>query len=220
MFKDLFERMKELAVGSQSQGLFTSFQDDLYKHDLDIVTNDLQCGDVWLWIIKECGSYLTLVRPENEYLQAILNTVKRDGMKRRYFIISVMQDRCDIKEVPVLDLHDVVKSQPYIKNRVPNRQFASSLLYGAFPSVKGTIMMANHSLEKGAELFLSVAANSLTYVTTVSNKSGTIGLPFDANRASGYLKLTVTTEFGHGELVPITAKVFNNAVKKVIKRAA
>ncbi len=220
MFKDLFERMKKLAVASQSKGLFSAFQDDLYKHDLDIVTNDLQCGETWLWVIKEYGTYLTLVCPGNEYLQALLDTVKRDGMKRRYFIISVMQDRCDIKEVPVLDLHDVVKSQPYIKNRVPNRQFASSLLYGAFPSVKGTIMMANHSLEKGAELFLSVAANSLTYVTTASNKSGTIGLPFDANRASGYLKLTVTTEFGHGELVPITAKVFNNAVKKVIKRAA
>jgi len=220
MFEDLFERMKSLAVSSQSLGLFAAFHDDLYKHDLDIVMNDLKCGDRFLWIIKEYGTYLTLVCPDNEFLQVVLDSVKRDGMKRRYFIISVMQDRCDIAEVPVLGLHNVVKSLPYIKNRVPNRRFASSLLYEAFPSVKGSIMMSDHSFENGAELYLSVTANSLTYVTTVTNKSRSIGLPFDASRASGYLKLAVTTEFGHGELVPITARVFNNAVKKAIKRAA
>lgn len=220
MFQELHNKMVALAIGSQAQGLFNSFNDPLYKHYKDIVLNDCQVGDSWLFMINEYGTYLALVCPDNEYLQTLLGSVKRDGPKRRYFILSVLSERCNITEVPLEGIKDVLKSAPYIKNRVPKRQLAISLLYGAFPSVKGTIMMSDHRLENGAELFLSVAANSLTYVTTASNKSRTIGLPFDANRASGYLKLTVTTEFGHGELVPITARVFNNAVKKVNKRAA
>ena len=219
MFNELFNQMVNLAEASKSKGLFSSFNDDLYIHDKDIVLNDLQVNDRYLWIIKEFGTYLTLVQPGNEYLDALLSTIQRDGLKRQYFIITVHPERCDISEVPVADVAAVVSKLPFIKNRVPKRQFAHSLLCNAFPSLRGSIMFSDHSFEKGAELFLSLTSNSVTYVSMASFKARTLSVPFDVDR-TGYLKLTVTSEFGHGILEPITARSFNFALKKSVKRAA
>ncbi|WP_445766779.1 hypothetical protein [Rheinheimera sp.] len=209
--KSLFTYLKKLVENAQVP-LFTANKDDFYKLDKDVIHHDLQVGDIWYFGIKECGTYLTLADSQSEYMQTLLSPMY--APERRHFLIKITgEDSFDIKEHCFASLADAVRKINRNPNRVPARQFGSEILFGLEPMFRGSVLMSDFTMDKGAVLYLSLNNNSASYITK-SGKARAIGLPFSFDRKTGAYKITITTEFGHGVCERIKMSVFTRAQKQ------
>jgi len=216
--KALYDHLKHLAE-SAAAPLFTSFQNDLYELDRDTIMHDLLPGDAWYWSIKECGTYLTLAHNENEYLQELLSP--RHSPERRHFLIHITgKDTFEIKEYNFETLAAAVSKIKKNPGRVAPRQFGSEILFELEPALRGTLLMSDFTMTKGATLYLTLNNNSASYVTKCG-KCRSIGLPFSFERKTGSYKITITDKFGHAVCDQIKYSVFARAQKSYAgKRAA
>lgn len=125
----LFESMLNLASKIQAKTLNTSFPlltsylDDINVRDRDVVMNDMQAGDVWLWVLKSngCGTYLLLL--DGDMYSGFDKRIAEEGTKT--FLIRVSgQDEGTIKPIKS-DTAIGMLDKPYNKkNRVPRRLYA------------------------------------------------------------------------------------------------
>jgi hypothetical protein len=217
--KALFNALK-LIVESSPAPLFTSFQDDFYRQDKDVITHDIQPGDTWYFSIKECGTYLVLVDKDSEYLQQLMRPIY--APERRHFLISIsdaFESGFDIKEYTMDTIAGAVAKVRIYPNRKPARDFLHPILMKLEPALKGSRVFSDFTATKGAVLYLSLTANSVTYISN-NGISRTLGLPFDMYRKTGAYKVKVTSDFGHAELEQIKQGVFQRAVKANTKKAA
>lgn len=214
MYKELFLQMTELVESSKKLGLFSSFHDDFYVCDRDQVENDFQVTDRYFWQIKECGTYLARIRPDSELLAAYLSSLNE---KHRYFIIEVNSDGCVIKEFKAGEIKGAVAKTSWNANRTPRREYARHLLLKRWPALEGSLMLSRMAFTKGEEVYLSVTNNSLSYAISTSCRADVMSIPFSTERETGYFKLCVTTDFGHGELVAVTSRQYNAAQKRLGK---
>lgn len=74
-----------VALAESSSSLFQAYKDDLYVIDRDVLENDVAHGDIWLWVLKECGTWLTRLMHQTDVLDAI-NSVS--SSKDRWFVIE------------------------------------------------------------------------------------------------------------------------------------
>lgn len=218
MSAELFAQMKVLVEESKSRGLFSSFHADFYANDKDVIENDMQAFDCWLFIIKECGTYLSLISKYSPYIKACLSDTPAN---HRYFIISVKPgQQSTITEYCSKTIAGAVAKVPCNENRVPRREFARPLMGNHWPSLADSRLYSDMTFTKGEEVFLHFTANSVTYAIPKNANSRTLAMPFDVNRQTGFHQLTITSAFGHATLTPITAKQFNAAVRKANKQHA
>jgi hypothetical protein len=214
MDADLFGQMTRLVVESKQQGLFTHYETDFYQNDKDTIEHDFQNGDSWLFRIKQCGTTLVLITPHSEYVSAALSDISPE---HRYFIVSVQSTGSTITEYAPSDIKQAVSQARYITNRKPRREYCRPLMERHWPSLYNSVLYSDMSFAKGEDVFFSVTNNSLSYVIPSRQKARTLPLPFDLNRPTGYFKLTVTSSFGHAEMVASTVKGYNHAIKKSSK---
>lgn len=209
--KALFETLKGL-VESAKAPLFTSFTGDFYRLDKDFILNDAQVGDVLYFAIKVCGTYLCLADNKNEFMAELLSD--RHSPERRHFIIRVNSETdFEITEFHTFEsLRKAVSQINPRAGRKPKRLFGSEILFGLDQKLRGTILMSDFSMQKGAVLYLTLNNNSASYVTN-TGVARTIGLPFSLDRKTGVYKITINTQYGHGECEQIKAGVFSRAQK-------
>lgn len=215
--KALFEAMKKIAESSPAP-LLTAYKDDLYKRDKDIVHNDLIPGDVWLWIIKECGTYLELADKNSVFVQQLMS--KKGAPERRNFLITISDHfECgySIKEIPLSELSSAINNVRINPARMARRQFGYDVITSLEPTFKGSILLSDFTMDKGAVLYVSLNNNSASYLT-FSGKGRTIGLPFSLDRKTGAYKVTITSEFGHGVIEQIKMSVFTRAQKRLLSQ--
>ena len=216
--KALYIALKQIAESSEE--LFTHFKDDLYLHDKDVIMHDLQPGDVWYWSLKECGTYFTLADKNSEYLMELMRTAS--SSERRHFLVRISDSfelGFNISEYTCEAISDAINGVTINPKRKATRMFFSEALFGLEPMLKGSRLLSDFTAEKGASLYLSLTANSVTYISN-SGVSRTLGLPFDMARKSGAYKIKVTSQFGHAEIERIKQGVFQRAVKANLKKAA
>jgi len=122
----LFESMLELASKIKVQTsetkfpLLTSHLNDLNKHDRDIVLNDMQKGDVWLWVLKSngCGTYLLLL--DGNVDRGFASRIKEEGAM--LFLINVTGlDEGSIKPVDARMAEGMLDEAQFRGERVPRR---------------------------------------------------------------------------------------------------
>lgn len=214
LVENLFAQMTSLVLDSKKNGLFTHYEADFYHHDKDVVENDFQAGDSWLWIIKECGTTLVLLTPNSEHVKADLSDIVP---QHRFFIVSVNTVGGSVVEYLPSTIKEAVSKAGYITKRKPRREYCRPLLERHWPTLDGSVLYSDMRFEKGEEVFFSVTNNSLSYVIPSRNKARTFPLPFDLNRLTGYFLLTVTSALGHGLMMNSTAKGYNQALKKSSK---
>lgn len=213
--KELFQALKRL-VESAKAPLFTSFKDDFYRNDKDVILNDVQVGDTWYFGIKACGTYLCLAHNESDFMLDLLSD--RHSPERLHFLITVHSDSgFTITEHTFETLRKAVGLIKPRAGRTPNRFFGSELLFGLSDALRGTILVSDFHMTKGAVLYLHLTNNSASYVTN-SGKARTIGLPFSLERKVGTYKISINTEFGHGVCEAIKAGGFNRAQKLYLRK--
>ncbi len=215
--KALFAKMKKIAEGSPAP-LFTSFLDDLYVHDFDIIHHDTQPGDTYYWAVKQCGTYLTLADKNSEYLQELMSP--KHSPDRRHFLIEICPELADgfqIKEYSMAEIQQAVNKVRISPNRKPKRQFQYNLLTELVPELRGSILFSDFTCSKKAVLYLNVTNNSVSYFT--GNKSRSLSIPFDIFRKVGAFKLTGTSDFGHAVMEPIKLGVYQRAQKKFFEKS-
>ncbi|MAA93750.1 MAG: hypothetical protein CML22_07205 [Rheinheimera sp.] len=217
--KALFDAMKKIAESSPAP-LFTGFKDDLYKHDKDQVKNDMQSGDVWLWCVKQCGTYLALANKNCDYVKQLLSPTT--APERRNFLIfihSTDDERFSIKEYTLEELAVAITRVSLNPNRKALRRFGYDVITGLEPMFKGSILLSDFTMDKGAVLYLSLNNNSASYLTS-TGKGRTVGLPFSFERKTGAYKVTITSEFGHAVIEKIKMGVFTRAQKRLLSQKA
>jgi len=215
--KALFQYLKQLAETAAAP-LFTGFKDDLYRHDHDIIMHDMLVGDFWYWGLKECGTYLTLADNESEILSDLLSP--RYAPERRHFLIRITgADTFEITEHTFESLAVAVSKIKRNPNRIAPRKFGSEILFELEPMFRGSVLMSDFTMVKGAVLYLSLNNNSASYVTK-DGKARVVGLPFSFDRKTGTYKITVTSEFGHAVCEPIKMAVFTRAQKNYTGKKA
>ncbi|MCC6504889.1 MAG: hypothetical protein IT475_05515 [Aquimonas sp.] len=74
-----------VALTETSPGLFQAYKDDLYEIDRDILENEVVDGDIWLWVLKECGTWMTRLMHQRDVLDAIRSV---SSPKERWFVIE------------------------------------------------------------------------------------------------------------------------------------
>ena len=84
---------------------------------------------------------------------------------------------------------------------------------------KGSILLSDFTMDKGAVLYLSLNNNSASYLTS-TGKGRTVGLPFSFERKTGAYKVTITSEFGHAVIEKIKMGVFTRAQKRLLSQKA
>ncbi|WP_445766744.1 hypothetical protein [Rheinheimera sp.] len=216
--KALYNALKAIAESDKER--FTHFQDDLYVNDKDAIAHDLQDGDVWYWGLKQCGTYFTLADKNSEYLNELLRPTC--SPERRHFLIRIsdqFESGFDIKEYDRDGVIAAINKISINLNRKPARRFFSEVLFGLEPMLKGSRLLSDFTANKGATLYLSLTANSVTYISN-NGASRTLGLPFNFERTTGAYKVKITSQFGHAEIEQIKQGVFQRAVKANLKKAA
>lgn len=215
--KALFEHLKNIAETS-AVPFFSHYKDDLFVQDHDVIMHDLQVGDTWYWGLKECGTYLTLAHNESDYLNELMSP--RHSPERRHFLIKITgADSFDIQEHSFESLAEAVRKIKRNPNRVPTRQFGSEILFELDPALRGSVLLSDFTMDKGAVLYLALNNNSASYVTK-DGKSRVIGLPFSFERKMGVYKITITTQFGHAVCEHIKMNVFTRAQKSYAGKKA
>lgn len=91
---------------------------------------------------------------------------------------------------------------------------ARTLLVNKWPAVQHSDFLHDLTYEKGEVAFLSVTCNSLSYHIKPTAKARAIGLPFNVNQPTGYFKLLITSDLGHGELIAVSSKCYCMGTKK------
>lgn len=216
-FKALYLEMKQIAESSPAP-LFTMYKDDLYKHDFDIVHNDLQPGDVFYWSVKQCGTYLTLADKNSEYFMELMSP--KHSPERRHFLIyisSSFANGYEIKEYTWQTIASAVEAIKINPARKPLRQFHYEAITAIEPKLAGSVLFSDYTCDKGAILYFHLTNNSLSYVTS-TGKHRAIGLPFDVTRTVGAFKVTGTSAFGHCTIDQIKLGVFQRAQKKILNQ--
>lgn len=215
--KALYLHLKNIVENAKAP-LFTSFQDDFYKLDKDVIMNDMQIGDCWYFAVKACGTYLCLAHKANETMIELLS--EKHSPERRHFLISVQSDtEFEVKEHTFDSLRKAVAQISPRQGRKPKRLFGSEILFGLDEKLRGTILLSDFSMTKGAVLYLNLTNNSASYVTN-AGVARSIGLPFSLDRKVGTYKITITTEYGHGVCDQIKAGVFTRAQKSYLGKKA
>jgi hypothetical protein len=77
-----------VALTESSPGLFLAYKSDLYEIDRDILENDVVEGDIWLWVLKECGTWMTRLMHQRDVLDAIRSV---STPMERWFVIECAQ---------------------------------------------------------------------------------------------------------------------------------
>lgn len=208
--KALYDHLKSLAE-SAAAPLFSTFQDDFYTYDKDVILHDCLPGDVWYFGIKNHGTYLALAHNECEHVKELMSP--RHSPERRHFLIRITgENSFEIKEHTFESLAEAVSKIKRNPNRVPPRQFGSEILFALEPAFRNSILLSDFTMNKGATLYLTLNNNSASYLTKCG-KSRVIGLPFSLDRKTGSYKITVTDNFGHAVCESIKASVFARAQK-------
>lgn len=215
--KALFEHLKSLVETSVAP-LFTANKDDFYRQDRDAIAHDILPGDVFYFGIKICGTYFTLANNECEYMRELLST--RYAPERRHFLIKITgADTFEITEHTFESLAVAVSKIKRNPNRIAPRKFGSEILFELEPMFRGSVLMSDFTMVKGAVLYLSLNNNSASYVTK-DGKARVVGLPFSFERKTGTYKITITSEFGHAVCEPIKMAVFTRAQKNYTGKKA
>jgi hypothetical protein len=212
---ELFRAMTQIAEeAAASSDLFSSYKDDLHRHDRDSILNDAQPGDVYLWIIKVCGTWLTLVQPGG-YAEMYLGVT---GVSERYFLLQAPGPYREgtITEYARKDIARALEQVPANPSRVPRRRMLMEQLDTIDPQLRHTVLaneLGGISTRPGAIAFVR-RSGATEWVIPSLGKHRTQGAP---SKPATAWKLAITSEFGHASLEAIDDKAFNAAVRRVEK---
>lgn len=169
MSESLYEKMVKIAEAANvetahtDKPLFSHYKNDLYVIDKDMIENDSQSGDHYIWAIKDngCGTYLNMTGFEQSKIT--IGTVPPDS--RFYHITVYNEGRGEIEQInkeKALALIDIHKVNPH---RVPRRtSLVEHLDRLAFPggdegySVSKSRILSEFNPRPGDKTALMIAA--------------------------------------------------------------
>lgn len=176
----LFESMLELASNMQvktlntKHPLLTGYLDDVNVRDRDVVKNDMQAGDSWLWVLKSngCGTYLLLL--DGNIYNGFDQRMKEEGTA--IFLITVTgDDEGKIKPISAGTAIGMTHEVHHKPNRVPKRVDAYSV-FTEFLDLKAmgvqlsdTRFWSDYSVSKGDVSYLKLSKSG-TEISFVVNR--------------------------------------------------
>lgn len=212
-----------LAIAESAEApLFTSYRDDLYRHDADTLRNDAQPGDQYLWALKTCGTWLVLLNGPDHFAKEVIHACEH---RSRYFLMEVAADGVagTIIELASRDeaLRTVARVVPQ-PSRKPRRAYLRDVVRGISQELVDTVLLSDlapiTSLQ-GENALLRIEGGMVTMLIS-RNDSRRDLLLRTVPEVQGTFSLEITSEFGHAELRPIEARVFNRSARRQAKHAA
>lgn len=212
---DIYTQMQHLcAQAHREAGLFRAYHQDLTVHDRSYIADDAQAGDTLLWIIKECGTWLTLVDPGRSHAIALLKTL---AVGDRVHLIEVQQHTGRhaygrIRAISPERAREAVDSVRADSNRRPRRVFLSEHL--AALGLDGTVIpsdLSRISAKRGESAYLHFERSTVRLLAPSAGIDRVLGRAQQS--ASATYKIDITSNFGHAELHVITAAAFQRRLK-------
>ena len=175
---------------SRTTPLLHAHFDDIHTHDKDIVLNDMQAGDHWLWIIKGngCGTYLVLLDGK-----ADVGFVSRAQDKNAMvFMVRVTgENEGVLTRIENEDAAGYIDQALVSKNRVPRRltmysqlsmlmrldklgvRLSETKLWSDFSVNKGDLSTLTIS-NKGGQLSITIKRDVINLAEGVSSREAVI----------------------------------------------
>jgi|GEM_PF-6787456 len=210
---EMLANMYAIAEKAKAEGLFKHYENDLHLHDRDTLENDAQASDQYLWIIKTCGTWLCLIDGSGG-TDALLSVCESN---ERYFVLGIP---CpghlgSIKEYPRSEIRRAIDNVKPVTNRVPRREYFSSLLPRIHPHLANTVIPSDigwDDRKAGKQILFQVEGTALTALYP-TGKSRSLACSRVAPVAQHW-RVRFTSDFGHAELEAITPRLFLNAIKR------
>jgi hypothetical protein len=214
---DLYTQMRGLCEqAKQEAGLFTAYQQDLTVHDRSYIADDAQAGDVLLWVIKTCGTWLALIEGTREYARAILNTV---ATGERIYLIEVDRHTGKlafgrIRPQTLSQAKEAVETLRTKEDRTPRRVYLADQLkaLGLDQTIVATDL-SRISREPGQSAYLKFEGSLLQVLVPSAGIDRVLHRP-QVTEATAY-RLEVTSAFGHAELHEITPAAFKRHLMRM-----
>tara|TARA_R110001583_G_scaffold42134_11_gene133994 strand:+ start:2587 stop:3276 length:690 start_codon:yes stop_codon:yes gene_type:complete len=214
---NLFNALKKIGSDAAKGGrYFTSFQDDLFVIDRDILVNDSQAGDIYLWVLKSGGCGTWLFRAVGQDLTGL---IKPDD---RVFKLSCTDiNTGTTEEIPFEMAIAFAKQHNESKNRVPRRVKILDAISKHFPSVYNTSIGNCLDLYEGGEkAMLSITFDRYnSIVTFATEKRPDRVLQFrhgltDVSTTEPLYFACTTKKDGYGSLEATTQRKMASAIKR------
>lgn len=202
--------------------------------DKDLITNDTQNGDVWLWIMKgETGSNLTRLVGGFDQEDFLKSTYLREIPKggRLFWLECTGHNEGHVVETTREDALERLSSFKDNPNRVPRRQTVESVLSEHVERYGSNARSSVVGKEQGDKTFISIKPESRDYykVTEVFSSKGKeprIESHFASfsdvkNIGASFISVTVDQKSrtgSYGTVEAITEKQFDKIQKLAIKK--